>query len=41
MRDRDVIYIATAPGVELERFTATLSTTAFSIIATVNAVEGP
>ncbi|NRB36671.1 MAG: polysaccharide export protein [Rhodobacteraceae bacterium] len=41
MRDRDVLYIATAPGVELERFIATLSTTAFSIVATVNAVEGP
>ncbi|NQZ48129.1 MAG: hypothetical protein HRT63_11475 [Erythrobacter sp.] len=41
MRDRDVLYIATAPGVELERFIATLSTTAFSIVATVNAVLIP
>lgn len=39
MRDDDVIYISTAPGVELERFLATLSTTAFSIIATANALD--
>lgn len=39
MRDDDVLYIATAPGVELERFLATLSTTAFSIVATANALD--
>ena len=39
MRDDDVLYISTAPGVELERFLATLSTTAFSIIATANALD--
>lgn len=36
MRDSDVLYIATAPGVELERFITTLSSTAFSIVATAN-----
>ena len=39
MRDDDVLYISTAPGVELERFLATLSTTAFSIVATANALD--
>ena len=39
MRDGDVLYIATAPGVELERFLATLSSTAFSIVATGNALN--
>ena len=39
MRDGDVLYIATAPGVELERFLQTISSTAFSIIATGNALS--
>ena len=39
MRDDDLLYISTAPGVELERFLATLSTTAFSIVATANALD--
>lgn len=39
MRDGDVLYIATAPGVELERFLQTLSSTAFSIVATGNALS--
>ena len=39
MRDDDLLYISTAPGVELERFLATLSTTAFSIVATTNALN--
>ncbi len=39
MRDGDVLYISTAPGVELERFLNTLSTTAFSIVATGNALD--
>lgn len=39
MRDDDVLYISTAPGIELERFLATLSTTAFSIVATANALD--
>ena len=39
MRDGDVLYISTAPGVELERFLGALSSTAFSIIATGNALD--
>jgi polysaccharide export outer membrane protein len=39
MRDRDVLYISTAPGVELERFLQTISSTAFSIVATANAID--
>ena len=39
MRDGDVLYISTAPGVELERFLTTLSSTAFSIVATGNALN--
>jgi polysaccharide biosynthesis/export protein len=39
MRDGDVLYIATAPGVELERFLQTISSTAFSIVATGNAIS--
>lgn len=39
MRDGDVLYIATAPGVELERFLQTISSTAFSIVATGNALN--
>lgn len=39
MRDGDVLYISTAPGVELERFLTTISSTAFSIVATGNALD--
>ena len=39
MRDGDVLYISTAPGVELERFLQTISSTAFSIVATGNAIS--
>lgn len=39
MRDGDVLYISTAPGVELERFLTTISSTAFSIVATGNAID--
>ncbi|WP_299193886.1 polysaccharide biosynthesis/export family protein [uncultured Erythrobacter sp.] len=39
MQDGDVLYISTAPGVELERFLTLLSSTAFSIVATANAVD--
>ncbi len=39
MRDGDVLYISTAPGVELERFLGALSSTAFSIVATGNALD--
>lgn len=39
MRDGDVLYISTAPGVELERFLQTISSTAFSIVATANAID--
>jgi len=39
MRDGDVLYISTAPGVELERFLAVLSSTAFSVVATANALD--
>jgi polysaccharide export outer membrane protein len=39
MRDGDVLYISTAPGVELERFLQTISSTAFSIVATGNALN--
>ncbi|MFY7745187.1 MAG: polysaccharide biosynthesis/export family protein [Erythrobacter sp.] len=39
MRDGDVLYISTAPGVELERFLTTISSTAFSIVATGNALN--
>ncbi len=39
MRDGDVLYISTAPGVELERFLNTISSTAFSIVATGNAFD--
>lgn len=38
MRDGDVLYISTAPGVELERFLQTISSTAFTIFATGNAI---
>lgn len=41
MRDGDVLYISTAPGVELERFLTMISSTAFSIIAAGNAIDGP
>jgi polysaccharide export outer membrane protein len=34
-----VLYISTAPGVELERFLTTISSTAFSIVATGNALN--
>lgn len=40
MRDADVLYVSTAPGVELERFLQTISSTAFSIIAAGNALDG-
>ena len=40
MRDGDVLYVSTAPGVELERFLSTISRTAFSIVATGNAIDG-
>jgi polysaccharide export outer membrane protein len=40
MRDGDVLYVSTAPGVELERFLQTISSTAFSIIAAGNALDG-
>lgn len=39
MRDGDVLYVSTAPGVELERFLTTISSTAFSIVATGNALD--
>lgn len=39
MRDGDVLYVSTAPGVELERFLQTISSTAFSIVATGNAIS--
>ncbi len=39
MQDGDVLYISTAPGVELERFLNTLSSTAFSIVAVGNALD--
>ncbi|BDI61783.1 capsular polysaccharide biosynthesis protein [Qipengyuania nanhaisediminis] len=39
MRDNDLLYVATAPGVELERFLSVLSSTAFSIVATANAID--
>jgi len=39
MRDGDVLYISTAPGVELERFLQAISSAAFSIVATGNALS--
>lgn len=38
IRDKDVIYVSTAPAVELQRFISTLSGFAFSAIALTNAV---
>lgn len=40
MRDDDLVYISTAPGVELERLLAVLSSTAFSVVATANTLDG-
>ncbi|MDJ0979099.1 MAG: polysaccharide biosynthesis/export family protein [Erythrobacter sp.] len=39
MQDGDVLYIATAPGVELERFLSTIASAAFTIVATSNALN--
>jgi polysaccharide export outer membrane protein len=39
MRDGDVLYVSTAPGVDLERFLQAISSTAFSIVATGNAIQ--
>lgn len=38
MRDRDVLYISNAPGVDLQKFVTILSQTAFSFIGISNAV---
>jgi polysaccharide export outer membrane protein len=39
MRDGDVLYVSTAPGVDLERFLQTITSTAFSIVATANTIS--
>ncbi|MDY7097799.1 MAG: polysaccharide biosynthesis/export family protein [Pseudomonadota bacterium] len=39
MRDGDVLYVSTAPGVDIERFLTLLSNTAFSIAATANSID--
>lgn len=38
MRDRDVLYISNAPGVDIQKFVTILSQTAFSFIGISNAV---
>jgi polysaccharide biosynthesis/export protein len=38
IRDKDLLYVSTAPGVDLQRFLSTLSGLAFSTIAITNAV---
>lgn len=40
MRDRDVLFVSNAPGVDLQKFLQILSQTAFSIIGITNAVKG-
>lgn len=39
IEDDDVIYISTAPGVDLQRFISTLSGAAFSVVGIANAVQ--
>jgi hypothetical protein len=34
-----VLYVSTAPGVDLERFLQTITSTAFSIVATANTIS--
>jgi polysaccharide biosynthesis/export protein len=41
IRDKDVIYVSTAPGSDVQRFISTLSGFAFSAIALGNAVSNP
>jgi polysaccharide export outer membrane protein len=38
MRDKDILYVSTAPGVDLQRFVSVLSSTAFSIIGLGNSL---
>jgi polysaccharide export outer membrane protein len=38
MRDKDVLYVSTAPGADLQRFVSVLSSTAFSIIGLGNSL---
>ena len=40
IRDKDVLYVSTAPGADFQRFLATLSSLAFSTIAIGDAVGG-
>lgn len=40
MRNRDVLFVSNAPGVDLQRFVGIISQTAFSIIGITNAVKG-
>ena len=39
MRDDDVLYVSTAPGADLQRFVATISSAAFSVIGITNALS--
>ncbi|MCL6250557.1 hypothetical protein M3P36_05795 [Altererythrobacter sp. KTW20L] len=39
VRDKDVLYVSTAPGVDLQRFLSTLSSLAFSTIAITDALS--
>ncbi|WP_241765834.1 polysaccharide biosynthesis/export family protein [Erythrobacter longus] len=39
IQDEDVIYVSTAPGADLQRFVATISSAAFSIIGITNALS--
>lgn len=39
IEDSDVLYISTAPGADLQRFIATLSSTVFSVVAVGNALS--
>lgn len=40
MRNRDVLYVSNAPGVDLQKFVTIISQTAFSLIGISNAVTG-
>lgn len=40
MRNRDVVYVSNAPGVDMQKFVSIISQTAFSIIGISNAVTG-
>ena len=38
IRDKDLVYVSTAPGADLSRFLTTVSNLAFSVVSVGNAV---